>query len=37
MYDAASIIFTQDVAGGYHYVKTLSLVAGKPQLRIVMC
>ena len=31
---ASSIIFTQDVAGGYHYVKTLSLVAGKPQLRI---
>ncbi|MDR3475873.1 MAG: hypothetical protein P4M09_29865 [Devosia sp.] len=31
---ASSITFTQDVAGGYHYVKTLRLVPGKPQLRI---
>ena len=31
---ASGIIFIQDVAGGYRYVKTLSLVAGKPQLRI---
>ena len=31
---ASSITFTQDVAGGYRYVKTLRLVPGKPQLRI---
>ena len=31
---ASSITFTQDVAHGYRYVKTLRLVRGMPQLRI---
>ena len=34
MTTASSVTFTQDVTGGYHYVKTLSLVAGKPELII---
>ena len=29
-----SIVFVQDVKGGYRYVKTLQLVPGKPQLTI---
>ena len=29
-----SVAFTQDVAGGFRYVKTLRLVPGKPQMRI---
>jgi hypothetical protein len=29
-----SVTFTQDVAGGFHYVKILRLVPGKPQMRI---
>ena len=30
----SSVTFTQDIAGAFHYVKTLWLVPGKPQMRI---
>ncbi len=30
----SGVTFTQDIAGGFHYLKRLQLVPGKPQMRI---